>query len=450
MSNALAIASVSFVLVDLLNNGLIDRDISSAIGDVVVSAWAPDQVDDMQSQGQSQLNLFLYNVTQNQGWRNVGYPSRDSAGDRINNPPLALDLHYLLTAYGAQQFHSEILLGYGMQLLHETPVLARAAILKSLSAPTQLIEGTSDLPVNLLNLYTSELATQVEQIKIWPQMLTTEEISRLWTAFQAKYRTTAAFQASVVLIQSQASTKSALPVKRRTVSAIPFNKPIISQVLSLSNTSPPIQSGQAILPGYSLVLQGSQLEGVESTSVLIAGEEVFPNSADVTPTQITVAIPADTPAGTQTVQVVQQLMLGSPPVPHQGVESDPSTFVLHPVIQNITLSTGISPVTGNSVTQIDLTLNPAVNVGQNVVLLLNQVPATTSPPQAPLAYSFVAAPLYSLVSPPATAPPPSTLVSISYFGVAPGAYLVRVQVDGAESLLTQDSNGVFTGPQVNL
>ena len=50
------------------------------------------------------------------------------------------------------------------------------------------------LPAAMLNLYTSDLADQVELMKIWPQTLTTEEISRLWTAFQAKYRPTAAYQ----------------------------------------------------------------------------------------------------------------------------------------------------------------------------------------------------------------------------------------------------------------
>ncbi len=452
MSNALAVASVSFVLVDLLNNGLIDRDISASLGDVVVSALSPDKIDAVQSQGQpqSQLNLFLYNITQNQGWRNVGYPSRDADGNRINNPPLALDLHYLLTAYGAEQFHAEILLGYGMQLFHETPVLPRAAILKSLSAPTQVVEGSSALPVSLLNLFTSGLADQVEQIKIWPQTLTTEEISRLWTAFQAKYRPTAAYQASVVLIQSQAVTKSSLPVQTRTVTAMPFNKPVISQVLSLSNTSPPIQGDQPILPGYSLVIMGSQLKGVESTSVLIAGTEVFPDSADVTPTTITVPIPSGTPAGNQTVQVVQPILLGSPLVPHRGVQSDPATFALRPVIHHIGTSTGTSPITGLPVTQIDLTLDPPVNAAQNIVLLLNQVPPAGSPPASPLSYSFLAPPLFSLASPPSTPPPPVNVISIPYFGVAPGAYLVRVQVDGVESLLTQDVNGVFNGPQVAL
>jgi hypothetical protein len=449
MSNALAIASVSFVLVDLLNNGLIDGDISAALGDVTVSALPPDRVDALQHNGKSQLNLFLYNVTQNQAWRNVGFPSLDANGDRINNPPLALDLHYLLTAYGAEQYHSEILLGYGMQLLHETPFLPRGAIEQSLSAPTQVVEGTSGLPVNLLNLYTSGLATQVEQIKIWPQMLTTEEISRLWTAFQAKYRSTAAYQASVVLIQSNASTKKALPVRRRTVTAVPFNKPVISQVLSISNTSPPIQGDQPILPGYSLVLQGSQLMGTDGTLVLIGTEQVTPALGDVTMTSVVVEIPADIQAGTQTVQVVQPLLLGSPPADHRGFSSEPATFVLRPVIEDIAVSSGVNTITGQSTNLIVLTLNPPVGPTQNVMLLLNQLP-TASPPTAPLAYSFLAEPPYPLASPPAVEPGASAVVSVPYSGVAPGAYLVRVQVDGAESVLTQDSSGIFNGPQVTL
>lgn len=450
MSNALAIASVSFVLVDLLNNGLIDRDISSSIGDVIVSALPPDKVDAMQQDGKSQLNLFLYNVTQNQGWRNIDYPSFDASGDRINNPPLALDLHYLLTAYGAEQYHSEILLGYGMQLLHETPVLPRAAIQLSLSAPTQVSEGSSSLPTGLLNLFTSGLGNQVEQIKIWPQTLTTEEISRLWTAFQAKYRSTAAYQASVVLIQSQTSTKKALPVKRRTVKALPFNKPVISQVISISNASPPIEGDQAILPGYSLVLLGSQLQGADGTIIVIGGEEVIPAAADVTPMRIVVAIPADCPAGNQTVQVVQPTLTGIPPVDHNGFSSDLSTFTLCPVIQQITLTSGISTITGLPVDLINLTLNPPVRATQTVLLMLNQLSPAVSPPVAPLAYSFMAEPPYSLLSPPALDPPPSATVSIPYSGVASGTYLVRVQVDGAESQLSQDVNGVFNGPQVIL
>src|SRR6266404_9156228 len=110
MSNALAIASVTAVLKDLLNNGLIDHDITSAVGNVTVSALSPDRIDTTSLNQQSQLNLFLYQVTPNAGWRNVGLPSRNANGDRTSNQPLALNLHYLLTAYGALEYHSEILL----------------------------------------------------------------------------------------------------------------------------------------------------------------------------------------------------------------------------------------------------------------------------------------------------------------------------------------------------
>ena len=101
MSNALAIASVSAVLKDILNNGIIDNQLA---GDVTVSALPPDRVLVNGQQETNRLNLFLFQVTPNLGWRNVGLPSHDSRGERIANPPLGLDLHYLLTAYGAAEF----------------------------------------------------------------------------------------------------------------------------------------------------------------------------------------------------------------------------------------------------------------------------------------------------------------------------------------------------------
>ena len=133
MSNALAIASVTAVLKDLLNNGVVDHQLSGVVGEVTVSALPPDRLLVAGEQETSRINLFMYHASPNQGWRNVGLPSRSSGGDRIANPPLALDLHYLLTAYGASEFHAEILLGYAMQLLHENPVLSREMIRRTLA-----------------------------------------------------------------------------------------------------------------------------------------------------------------------------------------------------------------------------------------------------------------------------------------------------------------------------
>src|SRR5215211_5297880 len=132
MSSPLAIAAVTAVLKDLLDNGLIDHSVSAAVGGpVVVTAHAPQRIKTDENEV-AQLNLFLYQVTPNPGWRNAGLPSRNGSGNLLTNPPLALDLHYLLTAYGKQDFEAEILLGYAMHLLHETPVLTREAIRKTL------------------------------------------------------------------------------------------------------------------------------------------------------------------------------------------------------------------------------------------------------------------------------------------------------------------------------
>lgn len=211
MSSAFAIAAVTAVLKDLLNDGLNDQDFSD-LGNVTVTALPPDRIASTNTEEHSQINLFMYHVTPNSGWRNMGLPSRDAQGARLTNPPLALDLHYLVTAYGAQEFHAEVLLGYAMQLLHETPILTRKMITDTLKPP---LPPEVNLPPGIKMLATSDLAEQVETIKICPEILGTEEMSRLWTATQGRYRPTAAYQLSVVLIQETKPVRAALPVLTR-------------------------------------------------------------------------------------------------------------------------------------------------------------------------------------------------------------------------------------------
>ena len=107
---------------------------------VNITALPPDTIKLEGSNAQTQLNLFLHQVTPNPGWSNVGLPSRDARGNRLTNAPLALDLHYLLTAYGTEELHSEILLGYAMYLMHERPVLDRQAIRVALAGDTRNID----------------------------------------------------------------------------------------------------------------------------------------------------------------------------------------------------------------------------------------------------------------------------------------------------------------------
>ncbi len=209
MSSPLAIAGVTAVLKDLLNDGLIGSDLAAQ---VKVTAKPPIRDPKEATNEESQLNLFLYHVSMNPGWRNSGLPSVDPAGERVGNPPLALDLHYLLTAYDARDLHAEALLGYALQLLHETPVLTRKAIRASLKTDLPGSTAAGSLPAHLLALTKTGLADQVESIKISSHTFGIEEMSKLWTSFQAPYRPSVAYLVTVVLIESTKPARSALPV----------------------------------------------------------------------------------------------------------------------------------------------------------------------------------------------------------------------------------------------
>jgi hypothetical protein len=212
MANALGMASVTAALKSLLENGLLQRGIAASVGDVTVSALPPDRITTGADE-RSQLNLFLYRVTPNTGWRrSVLAPGngkdapegqeRASESERGASSlvlSLSLDLHYLLTAYGEQDFHAEILLGCAMQLLHETPLLARDHIHNALAAPSG--SGAPLSPVRSA-LAASRLAEQVKEFRITAESTNTEELSRLWSALQARYRPSAAYKVSAVLLHA--------------------------------------------------------------------------------------------------------------------------------------------------------------------------------------------------------------------------------------------------------
>jgi hypothetical protein len=280
MSNALAIAGVTAVLRDLLDSGLIDHEVTDAMGQgVSVTAVAPDTVRVDGPEAKPQLNIFLHQATPNAAMRNLALPSRDRNGQRLSNPPLALDLHYLVTAYGISDLQAEVLLGYAMQLLHETPMLSRDAIRTALNPTNAPISG-SLLPAVYEALRASDLAEQYEQIKITPAPMNTEEMSKLWSAIQAHYRPTAAYQVSVALIEATQPARSPLPVLSRGPSETSLVDPTkkrergIAVTANLRPTYP--QVDEVELPnqelaahlGDTVTLKGHLFDGANQTLLL--------------------------------------------------------------------------------------------------------------------------------------------------------------------------------------
>lgn len=305
MSSPLAIGAVSAVLRNLLDDGLVEA--GAALGSTVhVTAVAPDTINLENADDPPRLNLFLYRVTPNQGWSNVQLPSRSSAtGERLTNAPLALDLHYVLTAYGKADFQAEILLGYAMHLLHERPVLDRSAVRRALS-PSPL--DISMLPPAFQALTASDLADQVELIKITPAVISTDDMSRLWSAIQTHYRPSSAYQVSVVLIEGTKPGVSPLPVlsrgkrdpvthRERGVLVNPDMLPPLPTLFSADTSAP--QTGARL--GDQVVISGVRLAGAGHMVRLMhrlfsQPIELAPSAVDANGLSVTIGLPNDVAA----------------------------------------------------------------------------------------------------------------------------------------------------------
>jgi hypothetical protein len=261
MSSVLAIAGVSAVLQSFLTDSY--TGMSALFGGTpTVSAKPPDIVQEAFAPGasQNQVNLFLHQVTHNQGWRNDSLPSVGPDGrTRIANPPLALDLHYLLTAYGSEDWQAEALLGVALLMLHENPILTRNDIRTAISK-LPVNDPTNPLSTPLIS---AGLADQIEMLKITPATLGREEMAWLWTALKADYRPTFPFQVSVVLIEPQNQGLSPLPVLQRDITVQPN---LLSPLPAITGVFP--ANGQAVANlGDTVTVQGTNLTG--ATGVLL-------------------------------------------------------------------------------------------------------------------------------------------------------------------------------------
>jgi hypothetical protein len=160
---------------------------------------------------------------------------------------------------------------------------------------------------------------------------------------------------------------------------------------------------------------------------------------NVRDTEISLPISADLRAGVQGVQVLQPVLMGTPPLPHGGVESNIAAFVLRPIITSVSATR----------TQVEVNVSPPVGKSQQVVLFLNEYnPPADRPAHA---YRF-GAPSRDVLD----APDTSATITVPISGAVAGEYLLRVQVDGAESLLSVDANAAsptfnqYIAPRVTL
>ena len=421
MSSPLAIGAVSAVLRNLLDNGMVD--VGVPLGSVTVTAVAPDTIKVDDPDAPPSLNLFLYRTSPNPGWREAALPSYDANGARLSNPPLALNLHYLLTAYGSADFQAEILLGYAMHLLHERPVLDRAAIRTALD-PSPL--GASILPPAFQALVASDLADQVEAVTVTPESMDTEELSRLWAATQAHYRPTSAYLVSVVLIEARKSSRTPLPVlSRGAVDPVTKRDRGVEVAPGLVPPYPTIErvvpsAGQpATRLGDTVRLEGHHLEG--TAAVVRLGHRLLDTPHEITlgtsvdASGISIVLPSDLaaeqawPAGVYVVSVALVRPGDSGPR-----ESNVAAMLLAPEPELPPTSVSRDAITERVTVTLDV--RPQLRPAQQARLTLG-------------GDSAVAADHPTAVS----------TLTFAFGVIAPGAQWVRLTVDGVDSLLVDRS-----------
>ncbi|MFD7438891.1 DUF4255 domain-containing protein [Streptomyces sp. NPDC059861] len=205
MSNALAIAHVTQALALLIETNIgPETDMA-----VKVEARRPPAEPALD---QPTISVFLYQVTPNVSQRNNDLPTRAGDGTAVRRPAAALDLYYLISAYGDEnELVGQRLIGSVVRTLHEIPIL-----------PKDIIELAGEKPY----LAASDLAEAAQRVRFTPTVMDIDETSKLWGMLhQTPYALSLVYQASLVLIDGREIPAPRRPVDRADVRVLPFGAP---------------------------------------------------------------------------------------------------------------------------------------------------------------------------------------------------------------------------------
>jgi hypothetical protein len=466
MSNYLAIATVTAALQQLLQAG-IREDVPGAN----VTTLRPDNPGVMNlSVG---INVYLYQATPNPAWRNADLRTRRPKGDLIKHGQAGLDLHYLLTFYGNdQELEPQRLMGSAIKTLVDNPTLTQNAIRNTIDRS------------NLSCLTGSTLDDQVQLVQFIPSSITTEDMSRIWSVFfQVPYSLSFAYQGMAVLIEGDRPGDVSLPVRKRYFLNNSYGRPEIEQVTAENLTENFITiNSRLIIKGrnflklrvekrilffwwkYYLQVQDEISESSQEysswfrslcywvlswrvTQVQIGAARVTPH--EVTETRITIDLPSLAVeeasllrAGMQGIQVIHPPPCNPRSIQTEvGVESNAKPLVLCATIPREVLEIfeGLREededcYQGGITIPTDIFIGPT----QRVFLILNGLSE-----ESPKSYIFRASRRIDSL----------TTASFPITSVVADTYLVRIQIDGAESPLFVSEFGEtqeYAGPTVTI
>jgi hypothetical protein len=307
MSNTLAVATVTAALQQLLADSITVQGATVTIGEPKAPATQPNP----------QVNICMYQISPNPGYRNYDLPAKDSKGKWLNQPVLGVDLYYLFTFYGNQlHLEPQRLLGEVITTLYTQPMLTENLINRAIQSP-------------LYNsiLKDSDLGTHnIELVKFVPQADPREEVAQLWRDYfqTIPYSLSLAYKASVVLITPNETLQPSTPVREVVIdvdsASLPCHK---AKALDLTKTRIAFQadgSPPRTLAGTISVTKADDETGIKQYLLYwsIDGISKLPDSAPVAvlpatgETTLSYPVPGQqtVPAGANSLLVVTGNNLG--------------------------------------------------------------------------------------------------------------------------------------------
>lgn len=137
------------------------------------------------------LSLFLYRVTVSTVQRTP--PARPAPDGHPRRTQLPLDLHFLLTPWAKDASLEQVILGWMMRTIEDTPIL----------------------PAGLLNTLTPGVFETEETVEIVVGQLANEEMFRIWDVLPTDYQISVPYTARIVRIDSELDRREGGPVLTR-------------------------------------------------------------------------------------------------------------------------------------------------------------------------------------------------------------------------------------------
>jgi hypothetical protein len=143
---------------------------------------------EMQQNGETGISVWLYRITRNEHVLNQ--PRVRVAANQFEHHSLPVNLHYLITPIRSDPLDEQLLLGRILQIFNDVPVLRGANL-------------------------TDALAGSEEEFRIFLEMLSLEELTRIWGALQEPYQTSLSYLVQMVDITSGLTPERREPVMNR-------------------------------------------------------------------------------------------------------------------------------------------------------------------------------------------------------------------------------------------